>query len=51
MQFLLRAKICGAAVGGERTVGNTTIYQLTEPGLALRARIKGTRFWKDDSLN
>lgn len=41
----------GAAVGGELTVGNMTIYQLTESGLALQATIKGTRFWKDEKLN
>jgi hypothetical protein len=41
----------GAAVGGEATVDNITIYQLTEAGLALQASIKGTKYWKDDSLN
>lgn len=41
----------GAAVGGELTVDNITIYQLTESGLALQATIKGTKYWKDDSLN
>jgi len=41
----------GAAVGGEITVDNMTIYQMTESGLALQATIKGTKFWKDDSLN
>ena len=41
----------GAAVGGEVTVDNITIYQLTEAGLALQATIKGTKFWKDTSLN
>jgi len=41
----------GAAVGGEITVDNITIYQLTESGLALQATIKGTKFWKDDALN
>jgi len=41
----------GAAVGGEVTVGNITIYQLTETGLALQATVKGTKYWKDDSLN
>ena len=41
----------GAAVGGEITVDNMTIYQITETGLALQATIKGTRFWKDDKLN
>lgn len=41
----------GAAVGGELTVDNMTIYQLTETGLALQATVKGTKFWKDESLN
>ena len=41
----------GAAVGGELTVDNMTIYQLTQSGLALQATIKGTKFWKDKSLN
>ena len=41
----------GAAAGGEISVDNMTIYQLTESGLALQATIKGTRFWKDDALN
>ncbi|HKJ50282.1 MAG TPA: YSC84-related protein [Gammaproteobacteria bacterium] len=41
----------GAAVGGEITVDDMTIYQLTETGLALQATIKGTRFWKDEALN
>ena len=41
----------GAAVGGEITVDDMTIYQLTETGLALQATIKGTRFWKDETLN
>ena len=41
----------GAAVGGEATVDNITIYQLTESGLALQATVKGTKYWKDNSLN
>lgn len=41
----------GGAVGGEITVDNMTIYQLTETGLALQATIKGTKFWKDTELN
>lgn len=41
----------GGAVGGEISVDNITIYQLTESGLALQATIKGTKYWKDDSLN
>ena len=41
----------GAAVGGEVLLGNITIYQLTESGLALQATVKGTKYWKDDALN
>lgn len=41
----------GGAVGGEITVSNMTIYQLTESGLALQATIKGTKYWKDEDLN
>ena len=41
----------GAAAGGEATVDNITIYQMTESGLALQATIKGTKFWKDAELN
>ena len=41
----------GAALSGEATVDNITIYQLTETGLALQATIKGTKYWKDDALN
>lgn len=41
----------GAAVGGELTVDNITIYQLTKAGLALQATIKGTKYWKDSALN
>ncbi|MFQ5580196.1 MAG: YSC84-related protein [Nitrospiria bacterium] len=41
----------GAAIGGEATVDNITIYQLTESGLALQATVKGTKYWKDESLN
>ena len=41
----------GVAVGGEAVIDNITIYQLTEAGLALQATVKGTKYWKDDSLN
>ncbi|MFQ5596944.1 MAG: hypothetical protein ACE5GK_02735 [Nitrospiria bacterium] len=41
----------GGAVGGEVTVDNITIYQLTESGLALQATVKGTKYWKDAALN
>ncbi|MBU2427774.1 MAG: hypothetical protein KKA56_12930 [Gammaproteobacteria bacterium] len=46
-----KAKEKGDAIGGEITVDNITIYQLTETGLALQATIKGTKFWRDDALN
>ncbi|MGD9161963.1 MAG: YSC84-related protein [Desulfobacteraceae bacterium] len=41
----------GGAIGGEISANNITIYQLTETGLALQATVKGTKYWKDDSLN
>ncbi|MFT5312302.1 MAG: lipid-binding SYLF domain-containing protein [Paraglaciecola sp.] len=41
----------GAAIGGEVTVDNITIYQLTKSGLALQATVKGTKYWQDDTLN
>ena len=41
----------GGALAGELTVDDITIYQLTESGLALQATLKGTKFWKDTSLN
>ncbi len=41
----------GGAVGGEIDINDTTIYQLTQSGLALQATIKGTKYWKDSSLN
>lgn len=46
-----KAQDKGASVGGEVTVDNITIYQLTESGLALQATVKGTKFWKDQELN
>jgi len=46
-----KASDIGGAVGGEATVDNITVYQLTRTGLALQATIKGTKFWKDASLN
>jgi len=41
----------GAAVGGEVLGDNITIYQITESGLALQATVKGTKYWKDGTLN
>jgi lipid-binding SYLF domain-containing protein len=46
-----KAQDKGDAVGGEITVDNITIYQITESGLALQATIKGTKFWRDNNLN
>jgi len=46
-----KAQDKGDAIGGEITVDNITIYQLTESGLALQATIKGTKFWRDAELN
>lgn len=51
MDAAAKADEKGDAIGGEITVDNITIYQLTETGLALQATIKGTKFWRDDSLN
>ena len=41
----------GGAIGGEVLVDGVTVYQLTESGLALQATVKGTKYWKDASLN
>ena len=41
----------GIAVSREVTVDNITIYQLTKSGLALQATIKGTKYWRYNSLN
>jgi len=41
----------GAAVGGEVTADDITLYQLTKTGLALQLTVKGTKYWRDDSLN
>lgn len=46
-----KASDIGRAVGGEATVDNITIYQLTKTGLALQATVKGTKYWLDNSLN
>ena len=51
MDAAAKADEKGDAIGGEITVDNITIYQLTETGLALQATIKGTKFWRDDALN
>ena len=41
----------GGAVAGEAVVNSISIYQLTKTGLALQATVKGTKFWKDTSMN
>ncbi len=42
----------GAGTEAAATViPGTTIYQLTEAGLALQATLKGTKFWADEDLN
>lgn len=46
-----KASDVGGAVGGEATVDNFTIYQLTKTGLALQATVKGTKYWRNDELN
>ena len=33
------------------TVGNITVYQLTENGIALQATVKGTKYWQSERLN
>lgn len=46
-----KAEDKGAAAATEVVVDDIEIYQLTEAGLALQATVKGTKYWKDDSLN
>lgn len=41
----------GAAAGGEISVDDVTIYQITQSGIALQLTIKGTKFWIDEELN
>jgi len=42
----------GAEASGEGDVsGDIEVYSMTEAGLALQATVKGTKYWKDDSLN
>ncbi|WOH37201.1 YSC84-related protein [Thalassotalea fonticola] len=41
----------GGEVGGGVTIGDITVYQLTETGLALQATVKGTKYVKNDELN
>lgn len=39
------------AAGAASFQDGMAIYQLTETGLALRANVRGTKYWKDASLN
>ncbi|MDP0561683.1 MAG: hypothetical protein QS721_04860 [Candidatus Endonucleobacter sp. (ex Gigantidas childressi)] len=41
----------GGEAGGGVTIGDITVYQMTDVGLALQATIKGTKYWKDSELN
>jgi len=41
----------GGQMSGGITIGDITVYQLTENGLALQATVKGTKYWKNDDLN
>lgn len=41
----------GDAVAAEIVVDDVEIYQLTDNGLALQATVKGTKYWKDETLN
>ncbi|MFT5711155.1 MAG: lipid-binding SYLF domain-containing protein [Halioglobus sp.] len=48
------AEINGEGAGKEEAltvVPGTTIYQLTEAGLALQATLQGTKFWANEDLN
>ncbi|WP_091386821.1 hypothetical protein [Microbulbifer marinus] len=47
----VKAQDKGAAIGGEVVADGMRVYQLTESGIALQATLKGTKFWKDPSLN
>jgi lipid-binding SYLF domain-containing protein len=42
----------GAEASGEGTISSEIeVYSMTEAGLAIQATVKGTKYWKDDSLN
>lgn len=42
----------GAEASGEGDLSSDIeIYSMTEAGLALQATVKGTKYWKDDSMN
>jgi lipid-binding SYLF domain-containing protein len=41
----------GGATGGSISVGDITVYEMTQSGLSLQATLKATRYWKDAYLN
>jgi lipid-binding SYLF domain-containing protein len=41
----------GGEYSGSTTIGDITIYQMTDAGLAAQATVKGTKYWKNDKLN
>jgi len=41
----------GAQISHGITIGDITVYQLTENGLALQATVKGTKYWENSELN
>lgn len=41
----------GAQAATGVSLGDITVYQLTENGLALQATVKGTKYWKNEALN
>lgn len=47
----VKASDKGKAASAGIAIGDITLYQLTEAGLALQATVKGTKYWKNDSLN
>jgi len=41
----------GDAASAGIALGDMSVYQLTESGLALQAMVKGTKYWKNNALN
>lgn len=41
----------GKELSGGLTIGDVTIFQMTESGLVLHATLKGLKYWKDPELN
>ncbi len=46
-----KASFTGGQVGGGIPLGDMTLYQVTDTGLALQATLKGTKYWRDSELN